>query len=71
MPYRASNGILAAEISDEEAREHYAAAEAVTGHYGSRFVTAIIGENAYGRRIAVAHTVYEPLDHVPVADGAD
>jgi hypothetical protein len=62
MTYRASNGITSAVLTEDEAREHYAAAELVWGAFGKRFITAVRAENGYGRRLAVAETIYEPLD---------
>lgn len=67
MAYRASNGILTAHLTDEEAAAHYAAAEIVQGHFGGRFVTAIVGENSYGQRIVTAETWYVPLDGEDIA----
>lgn len=71
MAYRASNGILAAEISDEEAHQHYTTAELVRGHFGGRFVTAIRAENSLGRQFVAAETVYEPVDGASIDDLED
>jgi hypothetical protein len=69
--YRANNGILTAVLTAEEAREHFAAAEVVDGHFGGRFTTAIRAENGYGRRVEVAVTTYEPVDDASVDELED
>lgn len=71
MAYRASNGITSAVLTDEEAREHYAAAEVVQGCFGGRFVTAIRAESGSGRRVIVAVTTYEPVDGASIDDLED
>lgn len=71
MAYRASNGILTAEISDEEAHAHYTGADLVWGHFGGRFVTAIRTEDGWGREVAAAETYYEPLDGTSIDDLED
>lgn len=69
--YRASNGITSAELTDEEARAHFAAAERVTGHFGGTFTTSITAETGMGQRVSVASTTYTPVNRVHIDDLED
>lgn len=64
MRYRASNGVVpVVELTEAEAREHYAQAAHVTGEFGGRFVVCPVGE--MGHVLTIAATVYEPLKDTP------
>lgn len=66
--YKANNGILTAELTDEEAHAHFAAAEHVTGHFGGTFTTSITAETGMGQRVSVAATTYTPVHRAHIDD---